>query len=166
MLIYHPAYDAYHCVFRMLSILSVIPSLEYDKARLLDFYLTFPSAVQTITLPKTLSHGKRTAKKFENIYHDPFDPFLIFKDMRAIQISAIGCLVASGIVDRSSYAEGIISRTNVKLPKSLETRISVFLESRPEIGDFILQDLAILPLRGINGLKHRTGLLEYKYDIS
>lgn len=166
MLIYHPAYDAYHCVFRMLSILSVIPSLEYDKARLLDFYLTFPSAVQGITLPKTLTHGKRLAKKFENVYHDPFDPSFIFKDMRAIQISAVGCLVASGIVNRASYSDGVIVRTDVKLPISLETRISDFLASRPEIGDFILHDLAMLPLRGVNGLKHRTGLLEYKYDIS
>ena len=166
MLIYHPAYDAYHCVFRMLAILSVVPTLEYDKARLLDFYLMFPSAVQRITLPKALGHGKRLAKQFENIYHDPIEPSFAFRDMRTIQRSALGCLVASGVIERSSYGEGVVARTKVKLPVELELRISGFMESRPEIGAFILHDLAMLPLRGVNGLKHRTGLLEYKYDIS
>lgn len=48
MLIYHPAYDAYHCVFRMLLIAERVSGIEVEKARILDFYLVFPGMVKKI----------------------------------------------------------------------------------------------------------------------
>ncbi|HGA8765958.1 TPA: ABC-three component system middle component 5, partial [Salmonella enterica subsp. enterica serovar Virchow] len=45
MLIYHPAYDAYHCLFRMIALIDHVNEIEVDKARILDFYLIFPALV-------------------------------------------------------------------------------------------------------------------------
>lgn len=166
MLIYHPAFDAYHCVFRMLALLSVIPKLESEKARILDFYLIFPSAIKDITLPRNLSAGKRLAKTSENVYHDPIDPSFIFRDMHAIQKSAFNCIAASGIVKLSEYEQGLLVRTEAQLPIELGAKVNNYLAVNVEVAEFVLRQLASLPLRGLNGLKHRTGLLEYKYDIS
>lgn len=32
MLIYHPAYDAYHCLFRMIALIDHVNEIEVDKA--------------------------------------------------------------------------------------------------------------------------------------
>ena len=85
MLIYHPAYDAFHCVFRMLAIIETVPNIEVDKARVLDFYLLFPALMADIRLPVELAHARKLAKSVSNIYHDPLSKKNAFRDLRLIQ---------------------------------------------------------------------------------
>ena len=89
MLIYHPAYDAYHCLFRMIALINNIDTIEIEKARILDFYLTFPSLVEKIRMPQNHSHIKKIAKKYFNDYRNPINSASVFQDMHQIQISAI-----------------------------------------------------------------------------
>ncbi|PVZ59230.1 hypothetical protein C9422_09765 [Pseudomonas sp. B1(2018)] len=166
MLIYHPAFDAYHCVFRMLAVIQVVPSLEVEKARLLDFYLMFPSAMKDIRLPASLSHGRKIAKSVSNVYHDPLNPQVAFRDMAQIQSSALRSIAASGLINLQQFEKGMIERMDTALPASLLEKVSAFLSGQQTVVDFVLKELASLPLRGLNGLKHRTELLEYRYDAS
>ena len=166
MLIYHPAYDAYHFVFRMLAIAESIPQVEIDKARLLDFYLLFPSAIASIRLPASLKDARKLAKSVANVYHDPVNPATTFREMRHIQVASLKCIAASGLIDRELFKAGFISRTNVKMPMKLHNKVGEFVTSRQPIADIILQGLAEIPLRGDGGLKHRTELMEYKYDVA
>ena len=48
MLVYHPAFDMHHCVFRMVRLLNRLPvgSCQVERMRILDFYLLFPSLIQ------------------------------------------------------------------------------------------------------------------------
>ncbi|WP_080756058.1 ABC-three component system middle component 5 [Pseudomonas brassicacearum] len=166
MLIYHPAFDAYHCVFRMLALIGVLPELEVEKARLLDFYLAFPSAISDIRLPSTLGHGRRLAKTYTNVYRDPLNPKAVFRDMTQIQNSALRSIAALGLIDLKQYERGVIRRVlSIGLPKSLSESLSNYVEGNGEVMDFLSKDLAHIPLRGLNGLKHRTELLEYRYDL-
>ncbi|EAQ5910900.1 hypothetical protein FEF66_23465, partial [Salmonella enterica] len=50
MLIYHPIFDANHCVFRTLLLLQEQSSCEIDIElfRLMDFYMLFPSLLKSI----------------------------------------------------------------------------------------------------------------------
>ena len=50
MLVYHPIYDSYHCIFRILCILHDIQQvdIEVDLIRILDFYVLFPSRLKNI----------------------------------------------------------------------------------------------------------------------
>lgn len=166
MLIYHPAYDAYHCIFRILAIAESIPQVEIDKARLLDFYLLFPSAVASIRLPASLKDARKLAKSVANVYHDPVNPATTFREMRYIQEASLKCIAASGLIDRELFEAGFISRTNVKMPMKLHYKVGEFLASRQPVADIVLQGLAEIPLRGYDGLKHRTELMEYKYDVA
>ena len=53
MIMYNPAFDLYHSIFRMAHIASKLDgdeSLEIDKVRIWDFYLLFPDKVHTITI--------------------------------------------------------------------------------------------------------------------
>lgn len=166
MLIYHPAYDAYHCIFRMLAVIKVIPSLEVDKARLLDFYLLFPSAMSKIRLPQTLSRARQIAKATANIYRDPINPSATFRELHHIQEAALKCIAASGIIDIDNYEAGIIVRTELAIPASLSKQLDIFVANQEESAQFILNELATIPLKGINGLKDRTELMEYRYDVT
>jgi hypothetical protein len=164
MLIYHPAYDAYHCVFRMLAVADSCNELEVEKARLLDFYLLFPATVALIRLPAELRAGKSAAKSLENPYHDPLNPFATFRDMRLIQEAALKCIAASELIDIDKLGSGFVSRTDKLIPEALQESIEDFLSSRQPLGDFILNSLSKIPLRGHDGLKHRTEMMEHKYD--
>lgn len=166
MLIYHPAYDAYHCVFRMLCIVSKLPNIELDKARLLDFYLLFPSAISKIRLPKTHSSGRQLAKLLANVYRDPINPSATFRELKYIQEAALKCMVASGFVEAKSYEVGLVVRTKLPLPDNMLEAISAYLEKNLELSEFVLDELATIPLKGLDGLKDRTGLLEYRYDVA
>ena len=48
----------------------------------------------------------------------------------------------------------------------LHNKVGECVTSRQPIADIILQGLAEIPLRGDGGLKHRTELMEYKYDVA
>lgn len=166
MLIYHPAYDAYHCVFRMLAIINSIQLLEIDKARLLDFYLIFPSAIANIRLPQNLSSGRKMSKNLKNSYRDPINSSSLFRELYQIQISALKCIAASGLIDINKFSKGVIERTEQPIPEDLLRQIGVFLANHGDVAKFILNDLSALPLNGPDGLKHRTELMEYKYDLT
>ncbi|WP_448118157.1 ABC-three component system middle component 5 [Pseudomonas serbica] len=165
MLIYHPAYDAYHCVFRMLCIVSELQSVELDKARLLDFYLLFPSAIAKIRLPKSHYSGRQLAKLLANVYRDPINPSATFRELRYIQEAALKCMVASGFVDAKSYESGLMVRTKLPLPESMLEATSAYIKNNLELTGFVLGELATIPLKGLDGLKDRTGLMEYRYDV-
>lgn len=165
MLIYHPAFDAYHCVFRMLALIEALPEADVDLLRICDFYLVFPSALKLIKLPANLSHGKRIGKESSNVYRDPISPKLVFRDMAEIQLSALRSIAASGLIGREDFERGIAKRSvSVDIPVQLADKISKFSDGLSAIFQFLVNDLSALPLRGIDGLKHRTDLLEYRYD--
>jgi len=166
MLIYHPAFDAYHCLFRMIALVDHVQCIEVDKARILDFYLTFPALVSNIRMPPTLSFAKKTAKAYSNIYHDPISPRSTFKDMYHIQNSALKCLVATGLVDLKDFEKGNIYRTDVEIPDELLLSMRDFLNKKKDVYEFILGSLSKFHLTGRDGLKDRTNLMEYRYDFS
>jgi hypothetical protein len=52
MLVYHPAFDIYNGVFRMLQLVTFMKqeNVELDKIRIWDFYLTFPNQLPYIII--------------------------------------------------------------------------------------------------------------------
>jgi hypothetical protein len=166
MLIYHPAYDAYHCIFRMLAISESINQVEIDKARLLDFYLLFPSAMGSIRLPANLTKARKVAKSVANVYHDPVNPLTTFREMRYLQEASMKCIAASGLIDRELFESGYITRTNQKIPVELHLKVREFLDTRKDITEAVLKGIATIPLLGVDGLKHRSELMEFRYDVA
>lgn len=166
MLIYHPVYDAHHSLFRMLFTLDLEYEIEIDKARILDFYLLFPALVKDIRLFPSLSRKKSEAKKFINIYHDPVAPKDMFRNMREIQLSALRCLVATEYLDKTRFEQGYLTKTSAELPEEIRTLLHQYRSEREPIASFILNDLAEIKLLGPDGLKDRTNLMEYRYDLA
>ena len=81
MLIYHPAFDAYHCVYRMTMLTQKVKELEYSKLRILDFYLCFPAEIAKIELPKDLQKIRAVAKVATNKFRGPVSSLRTFRDL-------------------------------------------------------------------------------------
>jgi len=166
MLIYHPAYDAYHCAFRMLTVAEHVKDLEVEKARLLDFYLAFPGMVQTIRLPDALKTLRAQAKAAGNVYRDPVSSLSTFRDMRHIQEAALKSVAASGLIDLKRYEIGFVTRTEMPIGPALKERLDAFLSTNGPVVEGVLNGLSQVPLLGHDGLKHRSQLMEYRYDFA
>lgn len=165
MLIYHPGYDAYHCIFRLLAVIDNVKDLEIDKARILEFFLLYPSAIAEVRIPQGMASIRKDATRLSNQYHDPINIKSTFKDMRFIQDAALKCIAAASLIDLDRFKLGYVTRTKLPIPDSLNLHINSFLASNETISRFVLKDLAKMPLLGSNGLKHRTELLEHRYDF-
>ena len=164
MLIYHPAFDAYHCVYRMTILTQAVRELEYSKLRILDFYLCFPSEIANIELPNDLQMIRPIAKKAANKFRGPVSALRTFHDIEHIQNSATRLLAASDVFDTKKLEEGIISRTSRALPKEFSRTASDSSNPTGTLIDFVLTQLSTLPLQGNGGLKQRSRLMEYRYD--
>lgn len=165
MLVYHPAYDAYHCLFRMMAIIERVNELEIDKLKILDFYILFPSLLSNVKMPRQFIKIKKTAERFYNEYHDPMNPGVIFKEMRHIQDAAIKCMLAAGYIYSDELSNGYIVRTDKELPEKISLDMRDFLDNKEPFSSFIIQNMAKFHLTGPDGLKSRTQLMEHRYDI-
>lgn len=164
MLIYHPAFDAYHCVYRMTMLTQKVKELEYSKLRILDFYLCFPAEIAKIELPRDLQKIRAVAIVATNKFRGPVSSLRTFHDLEQIQNSATRLLAASDVFDSKKLEEGIISRTSRALPTEFSKTTSDPSNQASTLIDFVLTQLSALPLQGNGGLKQRSGLMEYRYD--
>jgi hypothetical protein len=166
MLIYHPAYDAYHCVFRMLLVAEHVQDIEVEKARLLDFYLLFPGMVKTIRLPDGLKTLRAQAKATANVYRDPVSGISTFREMHHIQEAALKSIAASGLIDIKRYEAGFVTRTQMPIAAVLKAKLDEFLSANGPMVEGVLTGLSQIPLLGHDGLKHRSQLMEHRYDFA
>lgn len=165
MLTYHPAFDLYSAMFRMLRLLGKLGerSVEIERLRILDFYLLFPALLRDIQLPITARKFKAQVQSEANSYEVIPDPRRLFVRLDTYQVAAIQCLAAYSFIDPVELKLGKVKRTDRVLPQELTKRI----EERNQ-DDFIVElltgPLVDVDLYGKSGLKHRTDLFEYRYD--
>lgn len=166
MLIYHPAFDIYNCVFRMLLIMTKMKQeeVELDRLRIWDFYLTFPNEARNISYPDTLFELKSILpKQMSNPYEDLIDSRRIIERMKSFQVSALKCIASYGLIDNKLLAKNIVKRTTKEIPQELSAKFNKLTSEKENIINLIL-GFGEFPLYGKSGLKDRTGLIEFKYD--
>jgi len=169
VLIYHPAFDAYHCVFRMLVVTGALPTLELAKLRILDYYMCFPAEVASIQLPQEHAEIRKVARAIKNDYRGPVSAARTFRDMEPIQHAAARLLAASGVFDSQQLELGTVLRTGSALPDDqLRAQALQPASSGPAaaVSHYVLHKLSGLPVSGPGGLKQRTGLMEHRYDVA
>lgn len=162
MLIYHPAFDAYHCLVRLSAILELIRTTELDRLRILDFCLCFPSVVADFKLPRDAMFLRGRGRSLANPYRTPIGAKRVFDDQEKIQEAALGCLMAAGLVQIDDA--GTVSRTSAAMPEDLLTRCQRLRADERFFFEECVPTLQRMPLLGVGGLKERSKLLEYRYD--
>ncbi len=170
MLIYHPVYDINHCLFRFLLILEKSNKniFQWELFRVMDFYLLFPSQIKKINpWPNSLRSYKKIINEIPVEYEVLSNSKRVFFDLQNIQTATVFNLIAKGLLDAESFEhKRELKRTNVKLPQKLQEKIEdSYLQRRPWF-DFVANGLAEIELLGNTGIKSRSGLMEFKYDIA
>lgn len=167
MLIYHPAYDVNHCVYRIISLLEKSAHEEFDieLARLLDFYILFPHLLKSIKpLPAGLAAYRQILKRIPDAYESIPNPKRILFDLEQFQNAAFQSLMAKGLVDIDSFRKGVLRRTDTSIPEELEASM---LEDEMIDSDWftvISDELPSVQFLGRKGLKSRSSLMEFRYD--
>ena len=165
MLTYHPAFDYYNCIFRLLQLLSHLKEdeIEIERLRIWDFYLTFPSEAATITFPSDLLELKKIFKEKPNSYEQLIDSKRIFERMKPFQITAIETLISYGFLKTDENKFNLLIKTNKTIPKALKANVENLSTERQNIIKLVT-GFVNLPLYGDRGLKYRTKLIDFKYD--
>ncbi len=166
MILYHPAKDINHCIYRIVSLLINVDSdLSIDKLRLLDFYYSFPHLLKKIKpWPVDIKASKKIISKIPESYEKISNTSRLFFEVSSIQKVALATLHSKGVLEDEEYRNGRLILNVDELPKELLQAIDVddFLKS--EVFKVLSTDLMNTQWEGKKGLKSRTGLLEYKYD--
>lgn len=167
MLIYHPAFDIYHGVFRLLRILAIAPKqqFEIERIRILDFYILFPNELNKFRFPADFKNRRKNFNS-ENSYQRINDPKRIFYRLEQYQICALRCLVARQFIDPNMFSEGRVMRTQKPLPSGLNEAVINANKTTQPLVDFFAESLLKIDLYGSGGLKGRSDLFEYRYDVA
>jgi hypothetical protein len=155
---YQPALDPFHSIFRTLRLMPAVRkagSLHRDHVRILDFYLLFPFRISKARL----SPKHRRFRRLEQP-----DDVLMFARMEPIQYAALETLAEKGLIDVDQWRSGMVSATDKAVPKELEQRVESANLKEPELFDLVKTLATEYDFLGQNGLKDRTGLMEYRYD--
>lgn len=175
MIVYHPAFDLYHCVFRMLQILTRFnkrknrqDSVEIDRLRIWDYYLLFPDQIHTIRLKKEEGDIRKLInnyiQKVDNPYETVMDNRKMFEKIKPYQLTAIKCLASHKIIDKEYIAN---NRVTVISDHILEGYVSKFEPLSPKemnVVGLLTSHFSQVSMFGPFGLKARTKLLESRYD--
>lgn len=168
MLIYDPALDPYHSAIRILAIAksSVERGIELtvDAARIADYFLVYPYKLIGFRFPSEFKGIRAAAKAAENPYRHALGSRAVFERMRPIFFAALSGLVASEFVDVDELRRGILALTDRDVPNDLAEAVATFQVRQSTVGKFVLSDLIAIPPNGDNGLKHRSSLIEHRYD--
>ena len=170
MITYNPAFDLYHSIYRLAHIIRKMDEgkpLEIDRVRIWDFYLLYPVQLNHVSLKideKEIREARKLLKLKETIFDYKGDIRKLFEWIKPFQISALGCLVSCGILNKEEFEAGSVMVAN-------QDKLQAFVESAGDVSEHernILKFLNFLfsgmPLTGSYGMKYRTKLLESKYD--
>lgn len=170
MITYNPAFDLYHSIYRLAHIIRKMDegkSMEIDRVRIWDFFLLYPIQLKHVRFKQDETEIKEALKQLklkESTFDYKGDTRKLFEWIKPFEISALGCLVSCGILDKGEFEAGNVMVAN-------QEKLQAFVESA---GDFSVHENNVLSflsflfkdmkLTGLYGMKYRTKLLESKYD--
>ncbi len=166
MLIYHPRNDTYNCCFRIISLLYIInkQNIEFERLRILDFYILFPHLAGDIKYPRIEGaiKLKNTAKKLPHPYEKLPNSKMLFSELGDYQSQSANILKSLDIISENKDGN-IVKSKGFECAAVTELLTNNKIISNQFIND-IVEILINIDMFGPGGLKFRTGLMEYRYD--
>lgn len=168
-LTYNEAFDPYHAAFRFMRLhlaCNLSERTPFDMLRILDFYLLFPFRIQAMKLFSGDVGWRKVSKSYEGQapYGAMPDDNSIVAHIEPFQRVAASSLVHSGHMSADAWAANEVQFAGKALPPAVRERCMELNTGMADIVGILCQLKARYPLGGRDGLKDRTGLLEYRYD--
>jgi hypothetical protein len=167
---FQPAFDPFHATFRIMRLLMVIGknSIHHDQMRILDFYLVFPYRIDEIRLTPGHSRFRALSRQYADTkpYGEQPDREVLFGRMEPMQDAAFETLASNGFISSSDLRDSLIQKTDKPFPEKLGERLLAANKAQSSLMEFLELIAFTYPLSGPNGVKARTGLMEYRYDAA
>ena len=151
---YVPAFDPFHAIYRMLNILKRFDGnemVEVDRLRIYDFYLLFPFQANKNSLKITpynyISNSRR-----------------LFERLRPCQMIALSHLASYGLIDPKMQLQQKVSVADADKMQQVMSQLDEMSPEESNVLSWLMLSFRNTPLNGVDGLKHRTKLIESKYD--
>lgn len=171
MIVYQPAFDLYHAIYRMINILGhfkYADSIEVDRLRIWDYYLLFPNKLKSITLKQEEGDIRKLINSYILKEQNPYELILNDKKMlekiRPFQMGALKYLASIGLIDKDYLKNNRISKISNEVLKELRSITEELNSQENNTISLLTGHFFYVPLLGRDGLKSRTNLLESKYD--
>lgn len=168
-LVYQPAFDPHNTAFRLLRLRNGVAftnPIPFEGIRILDFFLLFPFLIGDVKLKQKDRKFRALAKNYN--YLRPYarmpESSQLLERMRPFQLAAAKRLAGSEFLDADSWKEGVFATTDVALPPQLKEAVSNANAEQSDLLDMLSEFANGYPLSGPDGLKARSGLLEFRYD--
>ena len=137
-----------------------------DGYRLIDFFLTFPFELGVVRLRG--SKLKTLAQSFETFrpYRWTSDPLYTFLQMIEFQTVAVGALVKKGVLNANAFdSDKFEISADYVVHSELSAQVDEFISTRFAALEALLEVIDEHGITGKDGLKARSGLMPYKYDV-
>lgn len=169
-LTFQPALDPFHAMFRLLRIQAATPNatpISVDHARIIDFYLAFPFKIEGIRLQPSHKKFRALSRAYlhTRTYGEQPEDAQLFSRMAPMQLAAMETLAANGVYDANLLRSSWLSPGGADVPAPLRDRVEEKNEAERDLVNFLELLATEYSMSGPNGLKHRTGLMEYRYDV-
>lgn len=169
MLMYDWTLDPHHTFIRVCLILEIASKkrcqkIEYDRLRILDFILAKPTFIADIRCDNAWgSSVKSDFRKLKNDYNQ-FPKQSLFENMKNTLNTVLAYLESTQVIasDKSTRPSYLI--TFDALSKNLLDAINSQTSINQKAISLVHNHLIDYQLMGVNGLKDRTELMEYRYD--
>lgn len=166
---YEPALDAYHATYRMVLLSTLLQDndeIPISTFRILDFYFVFPFLIKEMRLKKEHGWIRNFSKSRESDrpYAKLPDSPLLFENMKIFQLAALQTLAMKQFFEIESLEKGYVAIVDTEGLREDFPNIASGLENfsgQLEALNALLREYDAL---GSDGLKARTGLMEYRYD--
>jgi len=168
MLMYHPAQDANHCVFRLLLILehSEHDHIDISVYKLIDFYFLFPHLVNLLKpLPTPINKFRKEFSEIPEPYETLKNTKRILYELEELQSTAIQSLLAKNLLDLDEFEKGWLKRTSFNIQPEIHNALNASDYANQGWFKALINEFPKAKFNGKAGLKSRTGLMEFRYDV-
>lgn len=158
---FYPHQDVYHSAFRALALAHPAAGIADDAYRILDYFTLFP-----FDLPIIRHKGgekKRIASQFAHLrpYKWHASPSSTFLQLAEYQSMALEMLRKRNVLEQ----ESLKIANDATLNAGLLDKCNEFASSMAPVINYLLSLLNEVGLYGEGGLKDRSTLMTFKYDV-
>ncbi|NVK56897.1 MAG: hypothetical protein HWE26_14935 [Alteromonadaceae bacterium] len=170
-LTYSSAYDPYHAVFRLLTLTKTVPlgtEHDFEALRIVDFYHCFPWLLADFSAFTKIAGFQKAKNSVVRAYpKSRFDVLpdrhMVFQRMLPSQLAARAAMLETGSLEH--LEEKLRFKETTVESDTLRRALDLYFAENKELLSFLGKYLLHVPLYGSGGLKDRSGLGEFRYDV-
>lgn len=162
---FYPELDSHHAIFRYFCISRRFPKLRVDTYRIIDYFFLNPFDLHTF---RTSGHSHRKlSETFSNLrpYRRTSEPAGVALQMWQFQQACLSALARREFISPSALSNDVVLLVEEDIPVLMRSLVEAEIKAKSDVLDFLESMIARYPLGGQGGLKDRSGLLDFRYDV-